>query len=1456
MTSRDFEYQILLLEDNQSDADLILLKLEELEFPVAVDHVTGKDSFKRAITGQTPDLVISDYELGGFTGLQAYEIVKNCPEYIPFVLVSGYIGEEKAFEAIKAGIDDYVMKDNLVRLVPTVARLLKQREQKIQQMLNDKIFHATFENEELGVAIIDGDLNYVMANEEFCKLSGYQEHELTGLSALDLNIDEHHYDVASKLRHVIKGDGGISGNWLLKNKEGYLIDVHSTVSLIDLPYQTNYLISFVRDTSSEEQLSRLRRQTEEISGVGGWEYDVTTGKIYHTPMAHKIYVVEGSDETNDGDNFISIFNKESQEKIRYSFEQAAEHQKPFKIQGTMGGNESGKIIEITGKPLISRGKTVKISGTVEDISEKIEQEKELKKLSRVARETQNGVIITGPNGLVEWVNEAFTKITGYSLEESKGKKPGDFLQGPDTDPDAVARISDALDRQEPVTEELLNYSKEGNPYWIRLNITPIFDEENNLSQFFAIQEDITSRKFAELELRETEQKLRNIIEHSTNLFYKHDTDHKFTYLSPHSKEFLGLPPDAVNKIWSDFLTHNSVNELGKERTQKAIETGEPQPSYELELKKCNEDTLWVQVNESPILDNGEVVAIAGSLTDITALKRKESELQRSLERLNEAQQVAKMGSWEFDMSSGSVEWSDNMYQIYDRDKDKGVPTYEEVLAYYPDQAELHDKKVSEAIEQGIPYSFDIKMKTELDAIKYLHVEGLPIKDGDGKVESLHGIVLDITERKIAEYELESSEQKLQDILNNVEGMFQKYRLDPSGEDELLYVTGAVEKLHEVKPEELQNSTVQLWEQVVKEDREELQKSIRESAETLSKWDHKYRIITPSGKHKWIHGKGNPKQVKDGSVIWDSLKIDVTKQEEAIAEREEIYRLLEQNVSEIYIFDQESLHFQYVNEAASNNLGYDKNQLLTMTPLDLKTEFTQDYLTRLINPVMQGVEQVVNFTATHTRADGSRYPVQVYLRAGSYKEKDVFIAHIIDETEKKIANERLRALIETAPIPIYIESKDGKVIDLWNEAAEKVLGFSKQEALDSLMPHVGGGPQMDSYHHLLEKIKEGQSIYGAEVKRIKKDGTVFPARINASPLFNSKGQIDSILVMLEDISEQREMEDKLKYQVSLSDAILDSLPGLFYMMDEDLNMIRVNQNVYNFFSIDKGEIESLDPISMIAPEERDLVKAKIEETLTKGTAEVETKMIVGEQRYDFYINGTLMEHNRDKFLIGNGINITETKKAQQRNKVLLQEIHHRVKNNLAIVSGLLEMELFELDNEQLRLPLVRSRNRINSIAKVHELLYGSKDYSNIEMGEYIKQLVVQIENTLSGDRNIGFEIDFEHIAMNINDAIPLGLLLNELVTNSLKYAFRNKDTGLISIKGDKPNGKYRIYYHDDGQGIIDTPDFDNTRTLGMQIIGTLLRQLGATYKLDTNKQFHMVIEFTPKKRGSHSNLQSN
>lgn len=189
------------------------------------------------------------------------------------------------------------------------------------------------------------------------------------------------------------------------------------------------------------------------------------------------------------------------------------------------------------------------------------------------------------------------------------------------------------------------------------------------------------------------------------------------------------------------------------------------------------------------------------------------------------------------------------------------------------------------------------------------------------------------------------------------------------------------------------------------------------------------------------------------------------------------------------------------------------------------------------------------------------------------------------------------------------------------------------------------------------------------------------------------------------------------------------------------------------------------------------------------------------------------------------------RASLRDKeLLLREIHHRVKNNLQIISSLLSLQALQVD-ERIREFFQESRDRVRSMALIHEQLYAADDFASVRMAGYMRQLVTNLVRSY-GTTAIELSLDIDpDIAIEIDEAIPCGLIVNELVSNALKYAFVNRDSGTVTISFSANERQRKLVVADDGCGLPESVTPSSVRSLGLQLVDTLVQQIGAQMSID-------------------------
>ncbi len=194
-------------------------------------------------------------------------------------------------------------------------------------------------------------------------------------------------------------------------------------------------------------------------------------------------------------------------------------------------------------------------------------------------------------------------------------------------------------------------------------------------------------------------------------------------------------------------------------------------------------------------------------------------------------------------------------------------------------------------------------------------------------------------------------------------------------------------------------------------------------------------------------------------------------------------------------------------------------------------------------------------------------------------------------------------------------------------------------------------------------------------------------------------------------------------------------------------------------------------------------------------------------------------------------------------MLLQEVHHRVKNNLQVISSILNLQSsFVTDEKTLQIP-AESQSRIKTMSYIHETLYQTSDFSSIEFTDYINTLARNlIQSYSSGSTEISLKTDFDQIYLNLDQAIPCGLIINELVSNATKYAFKDKPKGVILLRIKEKDNKIELEVSDNGIGLTDDFDPENSDSLGIYLVQALVEQLDAEMKIVRQPGARFLITF--------------
>lgn len=276
--------------------------------------------------------------------------------------------------------------------------------------------------------------------------------------------------------------------------------------------------------------------------------------------------------------------------------------------------------------------------------------------------------------------------------------------------------------------------------------------------------------------------------------------------------------------------------------------------------------------------------------------------------------------------------------------------------------------------------------------------------------------------------------------------------------------------------------------------------------------------------------------------------------------------------------------------------------------------------------------------------------------------------------------------------------------------------------------------------------------------------------------------------------------------------------------------------------------------------KDLYKENEKELADRSAAEHELELDLANEKINLEKNKTyskMLTIGLVFFVLGFGFIVYSYRKQNRMNQLLekniqqkddlLKEIHHRVKNNLSVISGLLELQSYNLKNDAFELTFKESQNRVKSIALIHQRLYQHETVSSIELKDYINDLYKQIYNVFNINKEVVFTNLVEKTMLDIDTAVPLGLILNELFTNSFKYAFTDLSKGEIIIElKNLEEGSYQLFYKDNGQGLKEDFDFKKVTSFGLKLVSRLCLQLFGKVKFEKSNGLSIfTIDFKDK-----------
>lgn len=604
------------------------------------------------------------------------------------------------------------------------------------------------------------------------------------------------------------------------------------------------------------------------------------------------------------------------------------------------------------------------------------------------------------------------------------------------------------------------------------------------------------------------------------------------------------------------------------------------------------------------------------------------------------------------------------------------------------------------------------------------------------------------------------------------------------------------------------------------------------------------LINQNGSDDPINWRHSCSPVKDesgdirGVLVTCQKMSSTTAPDQALKEAyEEKTRILE-SITDGFISVNGDWIITHWNLEAEKLLGIKRSEVIGKNLWGVFPEAKQQDFYPAIKKAMKRGEPV-SFESFYD-AEGKWFSVKIYPVKKGYS---VYFQNITEQRRFQLINKRTEEIsgvagweYDVATRKIFMTPKAFEIYGLPDD--QQISLETNEELFDE--------ESLDKIENALTNTVNQQKSYQIELNLIKSEGDPRIIQINGFPEVED-GKVKKVYGTLEDITLKKQRE-KEREEVLQKLTTAQNIAKLGYWThDIEKNISNWSDNVYNIWGQNPQtftpDFETL--LETIHPEDRELFLGDASEAFPdKNYYDTEHRIITPDGEVKWILERITLHRDEEgvaKVLEGIVQDITKKKEQEEKTlqalnekEILLAEIHHRVKNNLAAISGMLQLQAFEEESSSVREKLLDSVTRIVSMASIHEQLYQSKSFSKLNFSANLENLVTKIVNTMQIKTPIELDFDLDPVQLNINQAIPYSLIVNEVITNILKHAFKGKKKGKITFKLTEKGDHLNLLIKDNGagmpEGVEDRPD----KSLGLRLIDILSQQLKATYKYNSTK----------------------
>ncbi len=898
----------------------------------------------------------------------------------------------------------------------------KRAERELKE--SEQLFRMIAENSRDLIALHDLDANFTYASPSVEQLVGVKPESIIGASPYDYIHPQDHNYLASIHEGLLQGQETKKARYRIMHSEGQYIWVEAHV--FPVLNEEGHIIQFQsisRDVTEEQNLRELLEETQDIATIGGWSFSLAKNEFFFSKKVHELYGL-GLNEEITQEKAISFYDPHHQPLIRKAYDDLVTHGKSFDLELKFW-NAQGQMLWVRaiGKPFYEGNHFYKVGGSLQDVTEKrlaIERLRESEETFRTFTEQSLVGVYMYQEGQMQYANPKVAEITGYPLDEIKGKSPFEIAH-----PEDQQKMQEKINaRESGVSEgehyEFRFYTKQGE-----LRHAELFGSRityHGKPAIIGTILDITERKKAQEDLIEKQHFIEEITRNSPNAITVTDyNEMKYVYSNDRVKDLIGYTIDQINKFENlvGDLLHPEDASLVKENYETNLKLKDGEVNHvEFRAKTKDGQYKWFLSSDTPFKrdENGNVIQIMGTIQDIDERKKTEQQLKENQYFIEKV-----------------VTSSPNLIHVYDYQLNQFVyvsQRLENGLGYsreeidqmengiadlfHPDDLEkvYQASQKNQTLKDGEVNEVEFRMKTKWGNWKWMMVQDTPFKrDENGSIKQVLSSVLDVTEKKNVEFELIEQRKFIESVTEQSPSTIHIY--DYRQEQMIYYNRRIIDNLG-YNEEEIKTIEQNLRSICHPDDIDAIKQHHRENLQLADNEVNtlEYRIKHKNGHWVWLLNKDIVFSRDEEGNVTQVLGVveDTTEQKqmyESLKLNEALFRQLFQNAPVGIVRLDEEYNVQSCNEGFCEIFKYDKREVEgnKINNLIVPEEY-QEEATAISKNTMDGKTRHVE--SVRVDQAGNLIPVLIYGVPVFLEGKTISIFGIyVDISERKQAEEDLK-----------------------------------------------------------------------------------------------------------------------------------------------------------------------------------------------------------------------------------------------------------------------------------------------------------------------------------------------------------------------------------------------------------------------------------------------------------------